>query len=127
MLQMVDFEVNNLEDRTSMVDNGGKMLSCMLPQSPFWARKVPSSDAEPVSESFRTRFTVPQESFWLLETGLAKPSFLIDVSSGLPALALPARVVLVHGRRLCTVFMVKERGDACDALVGGCDSVLGPH
>ena len=64
--------------------------------------------------------------FWLLETGLAKPSFLIDVSSGLPVLALPARVVLVHGRRLCTVFMVKERGNVCDALVGGCESVLEP-
>ena len=63
MLQMMDFEVNNLRDHTSIVDKGGKMLSCMLPQSPFWARKVPSSDAEPVSESFRTRFTVPQESF----------------------------------------------------------------
>ena len=78
MLQMVDFEFNNLRDRTSIVDNGGKMLSCMLPQSPFWARKEPCSNAEAVSESSRTRFTLPQESFWLLETGLAKPSFLIE-------------------------------------------------
>ena len=62
---------------------------------------------------------------WPSETGLAKLSFLIDVSSGLPVLALPARVVLVHGRRLCAVFLVKERGDVCEALVGGCESVLG--
>ena len=63
MLQMVDFQVNNLGDRTSVVDNGGKMPSCMLPQSPFWARKGPCSDVEPVSECFRTRYTLPQESF----------------------------------------------------------------
>ena len=78
MLQMVDFEVNNLRDRTSIVDNGGKMLSCMLLQPPFWVRKVLSSDAEAVRKGFRTRFTLPQESFLSFETGLAKPSFLIE-------------------------------------------------
>ena len=77
MLQMVDFEVNNLRDWTSIVDNGGKMLSCMLPQSPFWARKGPCSDAEAVSESSRTRFTLPQESFSAFGDR-SKPSFLIE-------------------------------------------------
>ena len=78
MLQMVDFEVNNLRDQTSIVDNGGKMLSCMLLQPLFWVRKVLSSDAEAVRKGFRTRFILPQESFLSFEAGLAKPSFLIE-------------------------------------------------
>ena len=89
MLQMVDFEVNNLRDRTSIVDNGGKMLSCMLPQSPFWARKGPCSDAEAVSESSRTRFTLPQESFSAFGDR-SREAFIFDrVSSGLSPFLLP--------------------------------------
>ena len=89
MLQMVDFEVNNLRDQISIVDNGGKMLSCMLPQSPFWARKGPCSDAEAVSESSRTRFTLPQESV-LAFGDRSREAFVFDrVSSGLSPFLLP--------------------------------------
>ena len=89
MLQMLDFDVNNFGDQTSIVDNGGKMLSCMLPQSPFWARKVPSSDAEAVSESSRTRSTLPQESFSAFGDR-SREAFVFDrVSSGLSPFLLP--------------------------------------
>ena len=91
-------------------------LACFRIRPPG-LRSCQAALPKPSGRVFGCVFRCLRRVFWLLGPGLANPSFLRDVSSVLPILAMPAGVVLVHGRRLQSVSIVKERRDVFDALV----------